>query len=104
MRRRSAFRVGGLKSEVVRRESGKELMAYGQLAGLPGLKFAVQDEVLLGRRVDVATATPAGLAEWLEEFAGIVEQWRQRLGSGELVAPDAESAAPWRQPGMYLLG
>jgi hypothetical protein len=47
---------------------------------------AVQEEVLLCRRVDLNTATATSFAEFLAEFARGARQWRQQFGSGELTA------------------
>ena len=64
----------------------------------------VQEEVILCRRVQLADATPTGMAQLLEEFAGNVQQWRQKFGSGELVAGNGASAGHDTQMGMYLRG
>jgi hypothetical protein len=65
---------------------------------------AAQDDALLCRRVDLATATATNLAECLEAFAGVVEQWRRKFVSGELLVhgPAADGQAP--QMGMFLRG
>lgn len=59
----------------------------------------VQDEMLLSRRVDVANTNAATFAELLESFAGVVQQWQQKVGSGELVA--ASAAMPDQRLGMF---
>jgi len=63
---------------------------------------AVPQEVLLCRRVELATATAASFAEFLEDFARIIQQWQQKLGSGELAADSADAAGQDHGPGMYL--
>ena len=56
------------------------------------------------RRVELATASATDMAQCLENFASIVEQWRQKLGSDELVAGSGDTAAPEPRLGMYLRG
>jgi hypothetical protein len=64
----------------------------------------VQEEVLLCRAVDLATASATGFAELLGSFAGMVQQWQHKLGSGELVAGGCihDCAAPALQQHMYM--
>lgn len=65
----------------------------------------VQEEVLLSRRVELASATPTAFAELIEQFAANVEEWRQKFGSGELVAAAARGSAELDSAmGMYLRG
>jgi hypothetical protein len=51
----------------------------------------VQEEVLLCRRLELAATDAAAMAESLQSFAGVVAQWRDRLGSGELVCGTLDS-------------
>jgi hypothetical protein len=62
----------------------------------------VQDEVLLCRRVDLATTNAVALTECLETFAGLIEQWQRRLASGELVVPPRDGVAAPEGMGMFL--
>lgn len=62
-----------------------------------------QDEVLLGRRVDLDSATAPELAELLKRFAGVAQQWRDKYRSDELLT-GTEHAETRPQLDMYLLG
>jgi hypothetical protein len=64
----------------------------------------VQEEVLICRRIELGSASPAGLAELLQQFAGNVQQWRQKFGSGELTAATGAAVPQDSQMGMYLRG
>jgi hypothetical protein len=64
---------------------------------------AVQEEILIGRRVDVGKTTPADFAQAIEAFAGVVRDWKQKVGSGELVPAQPDNAAH-SSYGMYLRG
>jgi hypothetical protein len=53
---------------------------------------AVQEEVLISRRVDVAATGATSFAEQLQAFAGVVREWRAKMDSGELANTPASAA------------
>jgi hypothetical protein len=65
---------------------------------------AVQEEVILSVRVLLASATPPDFAELLEQFAANLEEWRQKFGSGDLVASARTLPAHDSAMGMFLRG
>jgi hypothetical protein len=65
---------------------------------------AVQEEILIGRRIDVAKTTATDFAQIIEAFAGVVRDWKQKVDSGELMPAARESASHDSGYGMYLRG
>ena len=62
----------------------------------------VQEEVLLCRQVDVATATATSFAEFLADFARIARHWRDTFASGELTVDSGADTAARELPfGMF---
>lgn len=73
-----------------------EANLFGRQTGGATLAIdASQEELLLCRRIDLATATEASFKGILEDFAGMIQHWQGQLNDGD---PAGDHAA---QPGQH---